>query len=232
MNATILIIEDEKRIAHWIAKYFEQDGFTAQVAYDGSTGLALARSTMPDLIILDLMLPGIDGMEICRILRRESDVPLIMLTAKGAQPDRIDGLEAGADDYVVKPFDPKELVLRAQTILRRVHNRVQRDLACGGVTLNEATQIVTVHGQTVDLSTSQFALLATFLRHPNQILSRDQLIAQAFNNDFNGFDRSIDAHIRRLRQQISIDGYHPIQTVYGMGYKFVLEMRPDEQGNV
>ncbi|MBV7331184.1 response regulator transcription factor [Chloroflexi bacterium TSY] len=223
MNATILIIEDEAKIAHWLQKYLEREGFATEVAYDGSSGLTQARTLLPDLIVLDLMLPGLDGMEICERLRIESDVPIIMLTAKGAQPDRNNGLEVGADDYIVKPFDPKEVVLRVKAVLRRVQNKVQQSLTRGGITLDEATQQVTIGNERVNLSVAQFALLATFMRHPHQILTREQLIAHAFDGDYDGYDRSIDAHIRRLRKQVIINGYQPIQTVYGAGYKFVPE---------
>ena len=223
MNKTILIVEDESRIANWLKVYFERAGFTAEVAYDGDKGLAQARALAPDLIVLDLMLPGLDGMELCRILRRESAVPIIMLTARDGHSDRIKGLESGADDYVVKPFDPDEVVARAKAVLRRVNEKVQQVLICGDITIDETTQAVTVGGQAVNLSQAQFALLAVFMRHPNQVLTRDQLIALAFSDDFEGFDRAIDNHILRLRKQISIDGRQPIQTVYGAGYKFVVE---------
>jgi DNA-binding response OmpR family regulator len=223
MNRTILIVEDDERIANWVKIYFERAGFSARVAHDGQTGLDLARSLNPDLIVLDLMLPRLDGMEVCHILRRESDVPIIMLTAKGKQPDRINGLESGADDYIVKPFDPEELVARANAVLRRVKDKVQQILICDNITLNETTQRVTIDEQPIDLSGAQFALLAVFMRHPNQVLTRDQLIAQTFNSDFDGFERAIDNHIARLRKLIHRDDFQPIQTVYGVGYKFVVE---------
>jgi len=223
MNRTILIIEDDNRIADWIKIYFERAGYVAKIAHDGEAGLSLARSLAPDLIVLDLMLPRLDGMEVCRILRRESDVPIIMLTAKGAQPDRIAGLEGGADDYIVKPFDAEELVARAKAVLRRANGRVQQELVCGMLTLDESTQQVTLDGQPVKSSQAQFALLAAFMRHPNQVLSRDQLIALAFDDDFDGYDRAIDTHVRRLRKLIHRGDYQPIQTVYGAGYQFVVE---------
>jgi DNA-binding response OmpR family regulator len=223
MNRTILIVEDDERIANWVKIYFERAGFSARVAHDGQTGLDLARSLNPDLIVLDLMLPRLDGMEVCHILRRESDVPIIMLTAKGKQPDRTNGLESGADDYIVKPFDPEELVARANAVLRRVKDKVQQILICDNITLNETTQRVTIDEQPIDLSGAQFALLAVFMRHPNQVLTRDQLIAQTFNSDFDGFERAIDNHIARLRKLIHRDDFQPIQTVYGVGYKFVVE---------
>lgn len=223
MSYTILVIEDDTRIANWVKIYFERAGFTAEIAHDGETGLKLARSLTPDLIVLDLMLPRLDGMELCHILRRESDVPIIMLTAKGKQPDRINGLESGADDYIVKPFDPEELVARAKAVLRRFNGNVQQILTCGNITLDKTTRHVTLDDQPINLSQAQFAILVTFMRHPNQVLTRDQLIAQAFNNDFDGFDRAIDTHIRRLRKLIHKDDFRPIQTVYGAGYKFVVE---------
>ena len=219
----ILIVEDDTRIANWLQIFFEQAGYTAEVAGDGRTGLNLARTIAPDLIVLDLMLPGLDGIELCRILRRESDVPIIMLTAREAHADRISGLESGADDYVVKPFDPEEVVARAKAVLRRVNDKVQQVLTCGHITIDEATQRVTVDERPISLSHAQFLLLSTFMRHPNQVLTRDQLIALAFNSDYDGYDRAIDNHIFRLRRQITVDGRQPIQTVYGAGYRFVTE---------
>ena len=223
MNGTVLIIEDDARIANWVKVYFERAGFSAEVAYDGESGLALARNLAPGLIILDLMLPRLDGVELCRILRRESGVPIIMLTAREAHAERVIGLDSGADDYVVKPFDPEELIARAQAVLRRVKDRVQQVLTQGGITLNETTRSVTVDGEPVDLSQAQIALLSTFMRHPNQVLTREQMISLTFNDEFDGFDRAIDSQVARLRRQISRDGRQPIQTVYGAGYRFVVE---------
>ena len=164
-------------------------------AHDGLTGLELARREQPDIIILDLMLPGMDGMEVCRLLRRESDVPIIMLTARRAHTDRIDGLERGADDYVVKPFDPEEVVARARAVLRRVGGSVQTVLRAGALQLDESTHTLHLNGEPVSLSPHQFSLLATFMRHPNQVLSRKQLLLAAFPHDFDGFDRAIDTQI-------------------------------------
>ncbi len=223
MSYMILIVEDDTRLANWVKIFFEEAGFAAEVAYDGKIGLTLARTLAPDLIVLDLMLPRLNGMELCRILRCESDIPIIMLTAREAHADRINGLESGADDYVVKPFDPEEVVARAKAVLRRVNDKVQQVLICGNITIDETTQRVTINEQPVNLSQAQFLLLATFMRHPNQTLTRDQLIALAFNNDFDGFDRAIDNHILRLRKQITVEGNQPIQTVYGAGYRFVTE---------
>ena len=223
MRGTVLIIEDDTRIANWVKVYFERAGFSAEVAHDGESGLALARSLTPDLIILDLMLPRLDGVDLCNILRRESDVPIIMLTAREAPAERVIGLDSGADDYIVKPFDPEEVIARAEAVLRRVKGRVQQVLRQGNITLNETTRSVTVDGEQVELSQAQIDLLSTFMRHPNQVLTRDQLIVLTFNQEFHGFDRAIDSQVARLRKQISRDGSQLIQTVYGAGYRFVAE---------
>ena len=223
MRGTVLIIEDDTRIANWVKVYFERAGFAAEVSHDGESGLALARNLIPDLIVLDLMLPRLDGMELCKILRRESDVPIIMLTAREAPTERIGGLDSGADDYIVKPFDPDEVIARADAVLRRVEGKVQQVLTRGAITLNETERSVTVNGEPVTLSQAQTALLATFMRHPNQVLTRDQLIALTFSDDFDGFDRAIDNQVARLRKQINRNGRQPIQTVYGAGYRFVVE---------
>ena len=220
MSGTVLIVEDDKRIANWVKVYIERAGFSAEVTHDGESGLALARNLTPDLIILDLMLPRLDGVELCRILRRESDVPIIMLTAREAHAERVIGLDSGADDYIVKPFDPEELIARAEAVLRRVKDKVQQVLTHGNITLNEATKSVTVNEKSVTLSQTQIALLSTFMRHPNQVLTRAQLISLTFSNEFDGFDRAIDSQIARLRRQISRDGRQPIQTVYGVGYRW------------
>ena len=223
MSGIVLIIEDDRRIANWVKVYFERAGFSAEVAHDGESGLALARGLAPDLMVLDLMLPRLDGVELCKILRLESDVPIIMLTAKEAPAERVAGLDSGADDYVVKPFDPDELIARAHALLRRVKDRVQQVLTRSNITLNETTGVVTVGEEPVTLSQAQIALLSTFMRHPNQLLTRDQLISLAFNDDFDGFDRAIDNQVARLRKQINRGGRQPIRTVYGAGYRFVVE---------
>ena len=223
MSRTVLIIEDDARIANWVRVYFERAGFAAEVTHDGESGLALARDLAPDLVILDLALPRLDGVDLCRTLRRESDVPIIMLTAREAHADRIVGLDSGADDYVVKPFDPDELIARAEAVLRRVQGKVQQVLTAGSITLNETTGVVTVDAEPVPLSQAQIALLSTFMRHPNRVLTRDQLISLTFNDEFDGFDRAIDSQIARLRKQINRNGKQPIQTVYGAGYRFAVE---------
>jgi len=223
MSGNVLIIEDDTRIAEWVRIYFERAGYTAEVAHDGQTGLNQARRLSPDLVILDLTLPRLDGVELCNILRRESDVPIIMLTAREAPAQRIAGLDSGADDYIVKPFDPKEVIARSEAVLRRVRGKVQQLLTSGRISLNETTGTVTVNEEPVDLSQAQIALLATFMRHPNQVLTRDQLISLTFHHEFDGFDRAIDSQVARLRRRIGHEGEQPIQTVYGAGYRFVTE---------
>ncbi len=225
MPQTILIIEDETRIAHWVREYFEQAGFRALTAADGSTGLSMAQTEKPDLIILDLMLPGMDGTEVCRSLRQDSDMPIIMLTARGKESDRILGLELGADDYVVKPFSPGELIARARAVLRRVHGETSQDetLSSGGIHLDLASYSCSVDGQPVELSRTQFSILASFMRNAGRVLSRQQILESAFDGDYSGYERTIDVHIRRLRKKIEKDPANPeyIQTVFGVGYKFV-----------
>ena len=223
MSGNVLIIEDNRVIANWVRVYFERAGFSTEVAHDGESGLALARRLIPDLVILDLMLPRLDGVELCRILRRESDVAIIMLTARETPAERIIGLDSGADDYIIKPFDPEEVVARAHAVLRRVRDRVQQVLTRGRITLNETTRSVTVDDEPVTLTQAQIALLSTFMRHPNQVLTRYQLIRQTFGYDFEGYDRAIDSQVARLRKKIGRGGSQPIQTVYGAGYKLVVE---------
>lgn len=225
MSQTILIVEDEERIAHWVRTYFERAGFRALVAGDGPTGLHMARAERPDLIVLDLMLPGLDGTDVCRVLRGESDVPIIMLTARGRESERILGLELGADDYVVKPFSPGELVARARAVLRRTAGDAHEPetLRGGDVCLDLEAHTCTVDGRTVELSPTQFALLEALIRHAGRVLSRQQLLNAAFEGYFEGYERTIDVHIHRLRTRIEQEPADPqhIVTVFGVGYKFV-----------
>ncbi len=219
MNHPILVIEDDTSAARWIKVYLERAGYSVVLAHDGITGLEMARIDTPSLILLDLMLPGLDGMEICRILRNESDIPIIMLTARGAKRDKIDGLDSGADDYIVKPFDPDELIVRIKSVLRRYKGHFKKIIKCGLLHLDTETHEITLEGELISLSKAQYTIMAVFMNHPNIILSRNQLIDQAFDNDFEAFDRAIDSHIRRLRKLIHHENYKPLKTVYGAGYK-------------
>ncbi len=221
---TVLVIEDEKRIAHWVRAYLEKAGYTTLVAYDGPTGLHMARRERPDLIVLDLMLPGMDGMDVCRTLRQESDVPIIMLTARGRESERIGGLESGADDYVTKPFSPDELVARVRATLRRATGQVRAPqvLRTDDICLDVEAHTCTVRGAEVTLTPTQFALLETLMLNAGRPLTREYLVNAAMGETFDGYDRAIDVQIRRLRQRVERDPSDPkhIVTVYGVGYKF------------
>ena len=219
MSHSILVIEDDISSAKWIKIYLERAGYSAVLAHDGITGLEIARKLSPALILLDIMLPGLDGRKICSIVRKESDVPIIMLTARGAKADRIDGLDGGADDYIVKPFDPDELVVRIKSVLRRYKGNFKKTINCGFLYLNTETYEMSIREKLLSLSTAQYAIMYTFMKHPNIILTRNQLIEQSFNNDFEAYERAIDSHIRRLRKLIHQEDYKPLKTIYGSGYK-------------
>lgn len=219
MSPLILVIEDDETAAKWIEVYLKRAGYTPLVVNNGIRGLETARTKQPALIVLDLMLPGLDGMEICRILRKESDIPIIMLTARGSGRDRVRGLDGGADDYLVKPFDPDELIARIKSVLRRYEVKIVKISKCGDIVLNREAKELMVRGEHVALSSAQYALMKVFMSHPNMVLSREQLIAQAFDNNFESFERAIDSHIRRLRKRIHCENYEPLKTIYGLGYK-------------
>ena len=224
MGQTILVVDDEAGIVKLVRDYLERAGFDVLAARDGETALTLARVERPDLIVLDLMLPGVDGLDVCRRLRRESGVPIIMLTARVEEADRIVGLELGADDYVTKPFSPGELVARVRATLRRASGEVGPStmLRAGDVELDTASRTATVAGQPVDLTSTEFQLLATLVRQPGRIFSREQLLAAIHGVAFDGYDRSVDSHVKNLRRKIEPDPRRPsyIQTVYGVGYRF------------
>ncbi len=217
----ILLIDDEPRIVELVTAYLEQEGFDYRTALDGTTGLELARSYDPDLIVLDIMLPGMDGLEILRQLRQESDVYVIMLTAKGEETDRIVGLSVGADDYLTKPFSPRELVARIKAALRRLRQQAgpeQADvLALDGLRINKDSRQVWVNGELVDLTATEFDLLLALTDHRGMVLSRDQLLDKIWGHDYYGEIRVVDVHIGHIRQKI---GEEYIATVRGVGYRF------------
>jgi two-component system alkaline phosphatase synthesis response regulator PhoP len=228
MNALILVVDDEAKIVKLARDYLEQNGFGVLSAGDGKTALALARHEHPDLVVLDLNLPGMDGLDICRALRRESDVPIIMLTARVEETDRLIGLELGADDYIVKPFSPRELVARVRAVLRRAQGGVRQPgiLRLADLVIDLNGHRVTRAGQPLQLTRTEFNLLAVLAQHPGQTLTREQLLDRLYGVATTGFDRSIDAHIKNLRQKLETDPGEPryILTVYGVGYKFAEEM--------
>ena len=218
-------MDDEVRIVKLVRDYLERAGFAVLTAQDGETALAMARLEQPDLIVLDLMLPGLDGLDVCRRLRQESGVPIIMLTARVEEADRIVGLELGADDYVTKPFSPRELVARVRANLRRASGEVgpATVIRAGDVELDIAALTATVAGRPVDLTPTEFHLLATLTRQPARIFSREQLLEAIHGIAFEGYDRSVDSHIKNLRRKIEPNPRQPqyIQTVYGVGYRFM-----------
>jgi DNA-binding response OmpR family regulator len=224
MQALILVVDDEPKIVRLARDYLERDGFRVLSAGDGPTALAMARSERPDLIVLDIMLPGMDGWEVCRRLRQETDAPIIMLTARAEESDQIVGLELGADDYITKPFSPRALVARVRAVLRRSQGQVKAPavLRLGGLEIDLAGRRAVLDGQALQLTPNEFKLLALFARHPGQTLTREQLLDELHGAAYPSFDRSIDSHIKNLRRKLQSgpDQATCIETVYGVGYRF------------
>jgi two-component system alkaline phosphatase synthesis response regulator PhoP len=228
MNELILVVDDERKIVKLARDYLEQGGFHVVAAADGETALAVARHQRPDLIVLDLNLPGLDGLDVCRALRRESAVPIIMLTARVEETDRLIGLELGADDYITKPFSPRELVARVRAVLRRVQGGIHQPglVRAGDLEIDLQGHRVTRAGESLRLSRTEFNLLATLAQHPGQTFTRAQLLDRLHGVAYEGYDRSIDAHVKNLRRKLEPDPAEPryVLTVYGIGYKFTDEM--------
>jgi two-component system, OmpR family, alkaline phosphatase synthesis response regulator PhoP len=224
MNELILVVDDEPKIVKLAQDYLEQSGFRVMSAADGTTAIARTRHERPDLVVLDLNLPAMDGIDVCRALRRESDVPIIMLTARDAETDRLIGLELGADDYITKPFSPRELVARVRAVLRRVHGEVRQAgmIRARGLEIDLSGHSVTRRGEEVHLTPSEFTLLTVLAQHPGQVFSREQLLERLYGVAYDGFARSVDAHIKNLRQKLEDDPANPryVLTIYGIGYKF------------
>jgi DNA-binding response OmpR family regulator len=220
---TILVVEDERQIAQIAVDYLERAGFTVLATGDGQSALSLARARQPDLIVLDLGLPKLDGVQVAKALRAESNVPIIMLTARVDEDDRLRGLELGADDYITKPFSPRELVARVQAVLRRAGTAADAgDLVrLADVTLDLPRLKASRGGQHIDLTATEFQLLATLARHPGRVFSRAQLLDAVRGTEVESFERAIDTHIKNIRRKIEPDPRHPryIETVYGIGYR-------------
>ena len=227
MKASILLVEDEPQICRVVKAYLEQADYTVTTANNGKDALRLATGESFDLIILDLMLPGISGEEICQRVRHQSDVPIIMLTAKSGEEQRIVGLELGADDYIVKPFSPRELVARVKALLRRTSGNTTGVMAeilrfdQGRLEIHLGAKEVRVDGEVVKLTPTEFKLLEVMARQPGHTFSRSQLVDLALGYDFSGYDDTIYAHIKNLRRKIEPDPSNPkyIETVYGLGYR-------------
>jgi len=223
LSGKVLVVDDDKKIVATIKLYLENDGYEVAIAHDGQTALEVTREVNPDLIILDLMLPRISGVDVCRVVRSKSNVPIIMLTAKTTEADKLRGLDVGADDYVTKPFSPRELVARVRTILRRARPDLGFDkLKFDDLMIDFARHEVRVSNGLVSMTPTEFKLLEAFVRAPNRVFSRQELINRAFDHDYDGLERTIDVHIKSMRKKIEGNRGKPspIVTVYGVGYKF------------
>jgi two-component system, OmpR family, alkaline phosphatase synthesis response regulator PhoP len=222
--ATILVVDDEPRIVQVVRDYLQHGGFAVLVASDGPGALRTARTGRPDLIVLDLGLPGKDGLDVARELRREGDVPIIMLTARSDESDKLVGLELGADDYITKPFSPKELVARIRTVLRRAEGMRQpaEVIRVGDAELDVARMESRFAGRRVELTKTEFQIVATMARQPGRVFTRAQLLESVRGVAFESYERAIDAHIKNIRRKIEPDGRSPryLQTVFGVGYRF------------
>ena len=224
MASTILVVDDEQNIVKLARLYLNKDGYQVEAAYDGAEALEKAKSLRPDLIILDIMMPEMDGLAVCRELRKTSNVPIIILTARDDDIDRIVGLELGADDYMTKPFNPRELVARVRAVLRRASNETpaQPVLEADGVRLDSASREVTVEGEQVTLRAKEFDLLAAFMSHTGTVLDRERLLQLVWGSDYYGDTRTIDVHVAWLREKLAGAKRVKIQTVWGVGYKLVV----------
>jgi two-component system, OmpR family, response regulator ResD len=225
----VLVVDDEPTVREVVSRYLELGGYRVATASDGHAALALSAEARPDLVILDLMLPGMDGLEVCRRLRAEAPIPIVMLTARSHEADRIVGLELGADDYVVKPFSPRELVARVRSVLRRTQpngdpqGQQQARLRGGDLAIDPTTREVEVAGRPVALTAREFELLLFLVRHPRQVFTRGQLLQQVWEYTWLGDTSTVTVHIRRLREKVEDNPSDPrrVQTVYGVGYRFV-----------
>jgi DNA-binding response OmpR family regulator len=226
MVKTVLVVDDEPKIVDVVREYLEHAGFAVRTAGDGPAALERARALAPDLVVLDLGLPGLDGLDVARQLRRSSRVPVIILTARGDEIDRIIGLELGADDYLVKPFSPRELVARVRAVLRRVDERDAADgdqpIVRGDVVVDPARRRVTVAGRPVDLTPTEFDLLAHLARQPGRVFTRAQLLTAIHGVAVESYERAVDAHVKNLRRKLEPDPRHPryVLTAHGIGYRF------------
>ena len=231
MEKTVLLVDDDRKLQDLLREYLEGYGFRVRGFTDGSGVMDLLRTDPPDVVVLDIMMPGKNGLEILREVRSTSAVPVLMLTAKGDETDRIVGLEMGADDYLPKPFNPRELLARIKAVLRRQGSAAEPRgggedgpwIHAGGLALNTARQTIVLDGEEMELTTAEFRVLKVLMTHPDTVLSRDQLMSLAMGRDFMAYDRSIDVHISRLRAKLEADPKSPrrIRTVWGTGYRFV-----------
>jgi DNA-binding response OmpR family regulator len=229
---TILVVDDERKIVRLVSDYLEANGFRVVTAHDGQAALAQFRYERPDLVILDLNLPAMDGLDVARTIRQERNTPIIMLTARVEETDRIVGLELGADDYVSKPFSPRELVARVRAVLRRTSSQApsRAPVHAGDLTIDPAMRTVSRDGEDIDLTTTEFDLLLVLARTPGRVFSRSELLDRVQGMSFEGYERTIDVHIKNLRKKIEPDSRHPryILTVYGAGYRLAADLSHPE----
>jgi DNA-binding response OmpR family regulator len=227
MPGKILVVEDETKIARTVRLYLEQAGFQVTMIHDGALAMPAFRHEQPDLIVLDLMLPNVDGLDICRQIRHTSNVPIIMFTARSEEADTLIGLELGADDYITKPFSPREVVARVRAVLRRAQGSAQPAsiMAAGDVQVDLDRHVATIGGTPIDLTPIEFNLLAAFVRQPGRAFTRLQLLEAVGDPAYDGYERTIDQHIKNLRAKLGDDARRPrhILTVYGVGYKFITD---------
>jgi DNA-binding response OmpR family regulator len=220
----VLVVDDDVKTVELVKLYLNRDGYRVITAYNGIDALQIARESHPDLIVLDLMLPGMSGLDICRTLRAESEVPIIMLTALTTDDDRLTGLDLGADDYVTKPFSPRELAARVRAVLRRLPGeRGPEKIEHGALTVNFLKHEAFLNGKPLNLTPIEFKVLGALVKEPGRVFSRAQIIEKALGHDFDSFDRTIDVHILKLRRKLEPDPHHPsyIKTIYGAGYKLL-----------
>ena len=220
----ILIVDDDEHIAELISLYLNKEGYETKEVYNGRNAIEEFSRFSPYLVLLDIMLPEIDGYQICREIRKISSVPIIMLTAKGDVFDKVLGLELGEDDYIVKPFDSKELVARVKAVLRRFDskddNNQSNQIVVPNMTINPSTYIVTYHGTQLELPPKEFELLNFLAQHPNQVFTREQLLDKIWGYEFIGDTRTVDVHVKRLREKMPYEDVWSLKTVWGVGYKF------------
>jgi len=220
----VLVVDDDVKTVELVKLYLNRDGYRVLTANNGNDALQIARESHPELIVLDLMLPGISGLDVCRTLRAESDVPIIMLTALTTDDDRLTGLDLGADDYVTKPFSPRELAARVRAVLRRLPGeRGPEKIEHGALTVNFLKHEAFLEGKPLNLTPIEFKVLGALVKEPGRVFSRAQIIEKALGDDFDGFDRTIDVHILKLRRKLEPDPHNPryIKTIYGAGYKLL-----------
>jgi DNA-binding response OmpR family regulator len=220
----VLVVDDDVKTVELVKLYLNRDGYRVLTAYNGKDALQLAREGHPDLIVLDIMLPGMNGLDVCRTLRQESDVPIIMLTALTTDDDRLTGLNLGADDYVSKPFSPRELAARVRAVLRRLPGeRGLEKIEYGALTVDFLKHEAYLEDKPLNLTPIEFKVLGVLLKEPGRVFSRAQIIEKALGHDFDSFDRTIDVHILKLRRKLEPDPHHPryIKTIYGAGYKLL-----------